>query len=117
MAQLENQRSLQSVIEKQNKFQSFMNTTKLNASKIYKEQQSKKIDDSNAKKLMAQKQKELKAKYTVVERKKEQSRPIQVEPTRVDWKRIDPAAKGVSIPQEKIPMYEDSDDEGSGIDS
>lgn len=70
MAQLENQRSLQSVLEKQTKYQNFVNTTKLNASKIYKEQQSKKIDDSNAKKIMVQKQKELKAKYTVMERKK-----------------------------------------------
>lgn len=70
MAQLENERSLQSVLEKKTKYQNFVNTTKLNATKIYKEQQSKKIDDSNAKKLMVQKQRELKAKYTVMERKK-----------------------------------------------
>jgi hypothetical protein len=56
--------------EKKNKFENFMNSTRLNASKIYKEKQSKQIEDSNAKKIMAQKQREVKAKYTVLEKKK-----------------------------------------------
>ncbi len=47
-----------------------MNSTKLNASKIVKEQVGKKMEDLNAKMVMLQKQKEVKAKYTVVERKK-----------------------------------------------
>lgn len=34
-----------------------MNSTKLNASKIYKEQQEKKIENANIKKVMSQKQK------------------------------------------------------------
>jgi hypothetical protein len=51
-----------------------------------------------AKKLMFEKQKELKNKYTHVDKKKEGSRSINVEPTKVDWKRVDPANKGVKIP-------------------
>lgn len=47
-----------------------MNSTKLNASKIAKEQQQKKIDNMNVKKVMLEKQKELKAKYTVVDKKR-----------------------------------------------
>ena len=50
-----------------------MNSTKLNASKIFKEQQQKKIETMNAKKIMLQKQKELKSKYTVVDKKKEEA--------------------------------------------
>lgn len=36
MAQLENQKSMEVNYEKKNKIQNFMNSTKLNASKIYK---------------------------------------------------------------------------------
>jgi hypothetical protein len=68
--------------------ESFMNSTKLNASKISKEQQKKKTDTINIKKVMIDKQKEVKAKYTVLDKKKETSRAIEVEPTKVDWKKI-----------------------------
>jgi hypothetical protein len=68
--------------------ESFMNSTKLNASKISKEQQKKKTDTINIKKVMIDKKKEVKAKYTVVDKKKETSRAIEVEPTKVDWKKI-----------------------------
>lgn len=44
----------------------FISNTKLNATKIYKQQQSKKIEDSNVKKNMFEKQKEVKAKYTLL---------------------------------------------------
>ncbi len=98
MAQLQNQRSLQSINEKKNKIQSFMNSTKLNASKIVKEQVGKKMEDLNAKMVMLQKQKEVKAKYTVVERKKQQPKVVNVQPTKVDWKKVDPLTKGVSVP-------------------
>ena len=47
-----------------------MNSTRLNASKITKEQQQKKLENTNVKKVMLEKQKELKAKYTVVEKKR-----------------------------------------------
>ena len=47
-----------------------MNSTRLNASKIAKEQQQKKLENTNVKKVMLEKQKELKAKYTVVEKKR-----------------------------------------------
>jgi len=50
--------------------ENFMNNTKLNASKIYKEQQQKKIETVNSKKVLIEKQKELKARYTVVDKKK-----------------------------------------------
>jgi len=52
----------------------------------------------NAKKLMLEKQKELKNKYTHVDKKKEVPGSINVEPTKVDWKKVDPAHKGVKIP-------------------
>ena len=48
-----------------------MNSTRLNASKITKEQQQKKLENTNVKKVMLEKQKELKAKYTVVEKKRQ----------------------------------------------
>lgn len=89
--------------------ENFMNNTKLNASKIYKEQQQKKIETVNSKKVLIEKQKELKARYTVVDKKKQQPRVIDVEPTMVDWKKIDQNAKGVSVPIERNQMYEDSD--------
>ena len=56
--------------EKKSKIENFMNSTRLNASKIAKEQQQKKLDNTNVKKVMLEKQKELKAKYTVVEKKR-----------------------------------------------
>ena len=70
MAHLENQKSMEINHEKKSKIQSFMNNTKLNASKIHKEQQDKKLLSFNMKKVMVQKQKEVKAKYTVIEKKK-----------------------------------------------
>ena len=56
--------------EKKSKIENFMNSTRLNASKITKEQQQKKLENTNVKKVMLEKQKELKAKYTVVEKKR-----------------------------------------------
>ena len=56
--------------EKKSKIENFMNSTRLNASKIAKEQQQKKLENTNVKKVMLEKQKELKAKYTVVEKKR-----------------------------------------------
>ena len=70
MAQLENERSLQSFNDKKHKIQNFMNSTRLNASKISKEQQEKKLESQNVKKVMNQKQKEVKAKYTMIDKKK-----------------------------------------------
>jgi hypothetical protein len=116
MAELENQKALQTNNEKRNRIQNFLNTTKSNASKIHKEQQGKKIEDTNTKKIMAQKQKELKAKYTVVEKKKEQPRVLEVQPTKVDWKKVS-SCQGISVPNERMPVYQDSDDEASGVDS
>jgi hypothetical protein len=43
----------------------------------------------NVKKVMLEKQKELKSKYTIVDKKREEPRQINVEPTKVDWKRVD----------------------------
>lgn len=83
MAQLENQRSKEDHHQKQHKFQNFLNNTRLNATKIHKEQQHKKTEDSNAKKVIAQKQREVKAKYTVVEKRKEQSRVLDIQPAKV----------------------------------
>lgn len=84
-----------------------MNSTRLNASKIYKEQQNKKEEDSNAKKIIAQKQREVKAKYTVLDKKKEQPRVLDIQPAKVEWKRADPL-KGVSVPLER-PQSDSSD--------
>lgn len=42
MAQLENEKSLRNQNEKKSKMENFMNNTRINASKIYKEQQIKK---------------------------------------------------------------------------
>lgn len=47
-----------------------MNNTKMNASKIYKEHQQRKTETINVKKVMIEKQKEVKAKYTVVEKRR-----------------------------------------------
>lgn len=73
MAEMENERSVRNQSEKQSKMQQFMNSTKMNASKIFKEQQQKKMENVNAKKIMLQKQKELKSKYTIVDKKKEET--------------------------------------------
>ena len=50
--------------------ENFLNTTKLNASKVYKQQQDKKVESVNAKKIMLDKQKELKNRYTNLDKKK-----------------------------------------------
>jgi hypothetical protein len=42
MAELEYQRNLKSEHERRNKIEQFLNTTKLNASKVHKQQQEKK---------------------------------------------------------------------------
>lgn len=42
----------------------------------------------NVKKNMLEKQKELKAKYTVVDKKKDMPREINVQPTKVEWKKV-----------------------------
>ena len=47
---------------------------------------------------MSQKQKEVKAKYTVIEKKKEIPRGINVQPTKVDWKKAASSCKGITIP-------------------
>jgi hypothetical protein len=52
----------------------------------------------------------VRAKYTLLDKKKEMPRNIDVEPTRVDWTKIDPAAKGVSVPIERAALYSDSED-------
>ena len=116
MAQLESQKTLQSNHDKRNRIQHFMNTTKSNASRIYKEQQEKKNQHMNVKKVMSEKQKQVKAKYTVIEKKKLQAKGLNVQPTKVDWKKA-ASCKGITVPNEKIPNYESSDEEGSGIDS
>lgn len=74
-----------------------MNSTKLNASKIAKEQQKKINQTINVKKVMIDKQKEVKARYTVVDKQKEKVRCIETEPTKVDWKKIEQSYKGVSL--------------------
>jgi hypothetical protein len=79
--------------------ENFMNSTRLNASKIQKQQQQVKEQSMNAKKGILERQKELKAKYTKVESRKDLPRGIDIQPTKVDWKRIDQSYKGVSVPQ------------------
>lgn len=95
---MENERSLHSQNEKRSKMQNFMNNTKMNASKIYRQQQQKKEESVNVKKVMLEKQKELKSKYTIVEKRREEPRQINVEPTKVDWRKVDETCKGISVP-------------------
>ena len=104
MAHLENQKSMEINHEKKSKIQSFMNNTKLNASKIHKEQQDKKLQSFNMKKVMVQKQKEVKAKYTVIEKKKQEPRMINVQPTKVDWKKAG-SCKAVCVPNDVQPKF------------
>ena len=116
MAELEQERSLRSADERRNKMENFMNSTRLNASKLQKEQQQQAVDKMQAKKVMLEKQRQLKAKYTVVEKKK--GLPAKVEPAQVEWKKVDPALKGVSPPSE-VPQQSmwESESEESGVDS
>ena len=67
---------------------------------------------------MLEKQKQLKAKYTVVEKKKDSSKISKAEPSKVEWRKVDPTLKGVSVPAERIqePAL-DSDEEESGVES
>ena len=54
----------------------------------------------------------------MVEKKKEGSKISQPEPSKVEWKKVDPAFKGVSVPADTIKdCYPDSDEEESGIES
>lgn len=50
---------------------------------------------------MIDKQKEVKARYTVIDKKKENSRTIEIEPTKVDWKKIEEGYKGISVAVER----------------
>ena len=40
-----------------------------------------------------------------------------MQPTKVDWKKAESNCQGISVPDDRKPMIEDSDDEGSAIDS
>ena len=68
------------------------------------------MEDVNMRKVMAQKQKELKAKYTLVDKKKDQPRTLNAQPTKIDWKKASNCHKGVTIPSDKGLPVEDSDD-------
>ena len=45
-----------------------MNNTRINASKVYREQLEKKNEQINSKKVMLDKQKDIKTKYTMVKK-------------------------------------------------
>lgn len=68
LAQLEANRMKEEEQAKRDKIESFMNSTKMNASKLYKEQCDKNMQQMNNKKEVLGKQKELKAKYTIVKK-------------------------------------------------
>lgn len=80
-----------------------MNSTRLNASKLYKEQCSKNLQHINSKKEILGKQKELKSKYTVIPKKNErideveEVRKLPKEPTQVNWKQAEDACKIIHI--------------------
>ena len=104
MAQLETQKSMEFNGYKKNKIDNFLNTTKSNASRIQREKQEKKVEDINSKSLYAQRQKEVKAKYTTLMEKKKPKEGINMQPTKVDWSKVS-NGKGVSIPTNKVRNY------------
>jgi hypothetical protein len=81
-----------------------MNSTRINANRLYKEQCNKNLQQLNCKKELLGKQKELKAKYTLLPRRTDKNEAIdQVckiprEPIRVNWKLAEDAFKRMQPP-------------------
>jgi hypothetical protein len=118
MAELEVERVREEEQSKKERIESFMNSTRVNANRLYREQCTKNMQQINCKKELLGKQKELKAKYTLLPKKTEKQDAMEVvcklprEPVHVNWKQAEDAFKKMQ-PQ----PVENCEDEDSGCES